>query len=253
MNDNLTIFKEIAQTLAKLVSQEQFTKAVRALKDFLVTSELKLMERIDARLSKISDGKDGKDGAPGPQGPKGDKGERGATFIAMRGENGAPGKDGSPDTGNQIIDKINNEATNLISRDAVEGLDKLEEQIKQIEIRPVRVGGGAKGFTLYVDGTRKLLTAQTLNLIAGTGMTLSYSYANGRNDITFTATGSASINPIVVTGAIDNSNTSFTAASAPNLVIVNGASYRDGHGCSITGTAITLDNPVGNGGDIYAL
>ena len=50
-----------------------------------------------------------------------------------------------------------------------------------------------------------------------------------------------------------NSNTSFTAASTPNIVIINGASYRNGAGVTISGTSVTTDNPVGVGGDIYGL
>ena len=139
-----------------------------------------------------------------------------------------------------------------LDKTAVKGIEQIEEKISQIELRPANVGG-AKGIGLYIGGSKKLLTAQQINLIAGTGITISYASASGRNDITITATGTASLTPIAVTGTIDDSNVSFTAASAPNLVIVNGASYRNGHGCTIVGTAITLDNPVGVGGDIYCL
>lgn len=62
-----------------------------------------------------------------------------------------------------------------------------------------------------------------------------------------------STTPIVISGTVDDSNTSFTAASVPNLVIINGASYRNGHGVTISGTAITTDAPVGSGGDICGL
>jgi len=57
----------------------------------------------------------------------------------------------------------------------------------------------------------------------------------------------------VLTGAIDDSNLTFTFSAIPNMVIVNGATYRHGHGCTISGTTVTLDNPVGTGGDIYGL
>lgn len=140
-----------------------------------------------------------------------------------------------------------------LDKTAIKGIEDIERDIKEIQIRPAGRVGGAKGIGLYIGGTKKLLSAQTMNIVAGTGITISYAYANGRNDVTITATGTASLTPIAVTGTIDDSNTAFTAASAPNLVIVNGASYRDGKGVSIVGTAITLNNPVGTGGDIYAL
>lgn len=110
-------------------------------------------------------------------------------------------------------------------------------------------GGGSRGITLYVNGAKKLLTAQTIN-ITGSGVT--YNYANGRNDITITG-GAGAFSILAATGAINNSNTAFTFASAPTVVVVNGAMYRDGSGCTISGTSVTLDNPVGSGGDIYGL
>jgi len=55
------------------------------------------------------------------------------------------------------------------------------------------------------------------------------------------------------TGTIDDSNTTFTFSSSPSLIVVNGAVYRNGHGCTIAGLNVTLDNPVGTGGDIYGI
>jgi len=57
----------------------------------------------------------------------------------------------------------------------------------------------------------------------------------------------------LVTGMIDNSNTVFTFAKTPTIVVVNGASYINGFGVTITGTTATLDNAVGTGGSLYAL
>lgn len=54
-------------------------------------------------------------------------------------------------------------------------------------------------------------------------------------------------------GAIDDSNLTFTFLSEPRLVGVNGLLYRHGKGVTISGTTVTLDNPVGTGGDIYGL
>lgn len=183
-------------------------------------------------------------------GPKGDKGERGEPGESVQGE---AGKDGSPDSAEQVRDKLETLKENeRLDKSAIKGLEGIEENIKQLQIRPTGRGGG-KGFTLYTGGTKRLLTAQTLNIVGGAGITISYAYASGRNDITITATGSASLTPITVTGTINDSNVTFTAASTPNLVMVNGAAYRSGHGVTIVGTAITLDNPVGTGGDIYCI
>jgi hypothetical protein len=134
---------------------------------------------------------------------------------------------------------------------AIEGLDAaLKEKVKEVRVS----GGGGRGIQLHVDGSRKGLTAQAINLIAGTGVTLTYSHAHGRNDITISASG-GSLSLLTATGTIDDTNTAFTFESKPQLVIVNGASYREDKGWTWTeGTlTVTLDNPVGVGGDIYAL
>lgn len=187
--------------------------------------------KVDQKLAEVKDGIDGRNGVDGV--------------------NGTDGKDGSPDSAEQIVEKIN-AGDALLDQEAVKGLPALEKKVEQIELRPSKIGG-AKGIGLYVSGSKKLLTAQQINLIGGAGITLSYASANGRNDITITATGSASLTPIAMTGTIDDSNTSFTAASTPNIVIINGASYRHGKGVTISGAAVTTDSPVGTGGDIYGL
>ena len=57
----------------------------------------------------------------------------------------------------------------------------------------------------------------------------------------------------LVSGSIDNSNTIFTFASTPTIVVVNGNSYINGAGVTISGTTVTLASPAGVGGSVYAL
>lgn len=57
----------------------------------------------------------------------------------------------------------------------------------------------------------------------------------------------------LVSGTINNSNTVFIFAKTPTIVVVNGASYINGSGVTISGTTATLDNPAGTGGSVYAL
>lgn len=182
----------------------------------------------------------------GEPGPKGD------TVVGPPGPEGPPGPAGAPDTGDQIIGKIN-KADDLISSTAIEGLEDFKKEVKDIKIEPRSGFFGRSLLQLYVDGAKKG-AVQYLNIVAGANVTLSYNRANGRNDITISATGgSGSLSVLAATGTIDDSNVTFTFASTPTLVIVNGACYRDGKGCSIVTTTVTLDNPVGTGGDVYAL
>ena len=156
-------------------------------------------------------------------------------------------------TAEQVRDKLEtlkeNERTD---KSAIKGIDELEERVKQIELRPTGRTGGAKGFTLYVDGAKKLLTAQTINLIPGAGVSLTYSYANGRNDITISSTGTA-ISILTATGDIDGVNKDFTFVSKPTIIILNGASYRENAGWSWSGLTATLDSAPISGSDLYGI
>lgn len=67
---------------------------------------------------------------------------------------------------------------------------------------------------------------------------------------------SAALSVLTVTGTVNDANLSFTCASRPTLVVVNGSIYRT-TGDLITwtyaGTTLTLSQAVGTGGSIYAL
>jgi hypothetical protein len=85
-------------------------------------------------------------------------------------------------------------------------------------------------------------------VVAGSGVTFSTD-ANGNKVIN--AGGGLSV--LAATGTINDTNTAFTFASSPTFVVVNGAFYRDGSGCTIAGVNVTLDNPIGTGGSIFGL
>ena len=60
-------------------------------------------------------------------------------------------------------------------------------------------------------------------------------------------------NVLTATGTINDSNTTFTFTSIPKIVVVNGASYINGAGVTITGTTAVLDNAPGTGGSVYGI
>jgi len=202
----------------------------------LVNTKLK---EIDTKLSEIKDGEDADE-----------------TLITEKITNNLKvliPKETLPETPEQARDKLETlKEEKRLDKSAVKGIEDIEERINKIEIRPLGKTAGAKGIGLYVNGIKKLATAQTINLIGGTGVTLVYSNAYGRNDITISASGSA-LSLLTVTGTIDDNNVAFTTVSTAQVVVVNGASYKHGGGCTISGNNITLDNPVGTGGNIYAI
>lgn len=61
---------------------------------------------------------------------------------------------------------------------------------------------------------------------------------------------------IAVSGTINDSNTSFSAATQPTLLNINGAFYQKTGGTitwTYAGTAITTSSPVGTGGSIFGV
>lgn len=66
---------------------------------------------------------------------------------------------------------------------------------------------------------------------------------------------SAPVGILVATGTVDDSNTAFTFVSLPQIIVVNGNSYRQNHGWSWNSGTLTatLDSAVGTGGDIYGI
>ena len=144
------------------------------------------------------------------------------------------------------------EGDDRLDKKAVKGLDEAFKDIER-KIPSRTIGGGARGIQLYTNGTKRGM-AQMVNIIPGIGVSLTYDYASGRNDITINASASTSV--LTATGTIDDSNMTFTFTSEPAILIINGASYRQAGG-SMTWTylagTVTLSSPVGSGGSIFGL
>lgn len=156
------------------------------------------------------------------------------------------------ETAEQARDKLETlKDDERLDKSAVKGIAEIEKDVKEIKLRPAgRIAGGARGVMLYVDGTKRG-QANMLNIVPGTGVSFTYAYANGRNDITINASASSSI--LTATGAVDGVNTVYTFASSPTVVIVNGVSYRDGHGATIVSTTATLDFAPVATSDVYGI
>lgn len=178
------------------------------------------------------------DSIVGPQGPEGKRGDRGPK--GERGESGPAGVAGPKGKEGKIPEK---------------DLEDIKKDITELKARPAGRIGGSKGVMLYVNGAKKG-NAQYINLIPGTGVSFTYSYANGRNDITINAQASSAI--LTATGTINDSNLDFVFTQEPSYLVINGASARKTGG-AITwswtaGTlTATLSSPVGSGGDIWGV
>ena len=89
-------------------------------------------------------------------------------------------------------------------------------------------------------------------VIAGPGISITET-PDGNKKITNNGAG---ITPIAVTGTIDDSNKTFSAATQPTMLNINGAFYLKTGGAytwTWVATVITLNQPVGTGGSIFGI
>lgn len=160
-----------------------------------------------------------------------------------------------PITGEKTRDLLEDlKGEERLDKKAIRGLEEIEKKIDDNKNGGVRVIGGRAGIQLYVDGTKEGLV-QTLNIIPGNGISISYNRNFGRNDITISATSVATM-ILIATGTVDDSNVDFVFTQEPSIIIINGASYRKTGGAiswSWSVSTATLSVPVGIGGDIYGI
>ncbi len=108
--------------------------------------------------------------------------------------------------------------------DAIEGLRELLSKLSSKENgNGFQVFGGSAGIQLYSNGTKRG-TIKSLNLRAGSNMTLTYATVNGMPTITFSATGgggggSGFQQP--TSGSINGINKVFDFATAPNALCID--------------------------------
>lgn len=260
------------QIAAQLMTRGEFKEAFQKATRLIQMAITDLNARIDARLAQV------KDGARGPKGEKGDMGPQGPQGIGVKGDKGDIGP--APDTAPlvqavtehvtpQVIAWIeaNLPALGASMRDGLELLPEnealkpsaiagLESYIQKLfkEYGGYMLSGGQSSISVMQSGTLKVQTAPVLNF-TGAGAPTITTGQNGVTHLDFPTGGGGGggLSILAVTGTVDDSNTSFTTPSTAQVVVVNGASYRNGKGVTISSTNVTLDNPVGTGGDIYAL
>ena len=147
-------------------------------KDYFTSEEINdFIETIVSQISVPKDGEDGKSGEDGRDGKNGRDGVDGKNGLqGIKGEQGEPGERGSPDSGNDIVSKINslplNEA-NMIDASHIKNLSfpllLASSGGKRIKGRQVRddlssqCDGSNKTFTLtkkFISNTVQLFSTQ---------------------------------------------------------------------------------------------
>lgn len=183
---------------------------------------------------------------------KGDKGEKGKQGLqGERGEAGLAGVSATPIHKTEIV------------REELTINEQLVKQIIEImhslpEVDKLEVSKGLRNAQSFIFNGTKYKTEELMHgggptLVAGTNISIT---ANANGTTTINGTGSGAFSVIAVAGTIDDSNVTFTSASEPTLLNINGGFYQKTGG-SITWSylagTITLSSPVGTGGSIYGI
>lgn len=137
---------------------------------------------------------------------------------------------------------------------------KLEElRIDMLRLHEISTNrGGGMNRQINVGGNVMSDRYTDINLVAGSGVTISTADDNMEKNVDVTISAQVSGGILAATGTIDDSNVDFTFASLPSVLIINGATYQQTGG-AITwswtaGTlTATLSSPVGSGGSIFGL
>lgn len=135
----------------------------------------------------------------------------------------------------EVRDKLETlEGNDRLDKSAIKGIEELEQGIKEAKTRTV---GGTRGVQLYVDSAKKGL-ANTVNLKAGSNITLTHATANGQNDITIASTGGGAS----LTVAEIDGNPSVSNVTA--IKFTNGSVTNNGDG------TVNVATGAGGGGDV---
>lgn len=171
----------------------------------------------------------------GPRGPRGDKGIRGEigrdgkSIVGPVGPEGKAGLDGSPDTPDEIVSKINS-ALKKIDPKQVRGLLALMENMRQMTEYPTGIGAGGRApAKIQSSGSTIQRQPTALNF---TGATVTDD-GNGITTIAIGAGGTA-----VYDEEVSGSGTTWTLAHTPNTgtlrVYLNGMRAKVGAGNDYT-------------------
>jgi hypothetical protein len=151
-------------------------------------------------------------------------------------KDGEQGKDGSPDTPNQIADKLNT-LTAVIDAKVIKNLPRPIINNNIIQPGP----GGSSGLETVGKGSQKYQGINQLEF-AGSAVTLS-KLGDGKALVTITTSSSSLAIVDPVSGTVDGSNVDFVFADKPLVIISDGITYRENKGWTWSGSTATMAVP----------
>ena len=202
-----------------------------------VLDEIKVISEVLSKVPIPRDGLNGKDGE---------------SIVGPRGENGIDGKDGSPDTGEQIIEKLNPIKNSL-------DFTVLKNIPDFLTTRDIGQSGGGGGPTLQFQDEGVTITQSPITKlnVTGTGGSIVYS-GNGLATLDLTGGSGSPVTYFAETpsGTINSSNVTFTLANSPTsnecvIVILDGLTQYNGIDYTVSGSTITFVSAPATGSSIF--
>lgn len=218
--------------------------------DYFTTAEIEeILKIVDAKIRTFERGLKGEKGARGEQGLPGLNGRHGRDgYTPVKGKDYFTNEDINEIVFKTLLkikvpkDGISPKMADIVNAVLKEiKLPERDDIVSKKELVEFLRRGGFRG------------GGDTIS--AGTGITITE--INGIKQIS--TNGSAALSILTATGTVDDSNVTFTFASVPVLININGSFYAAGStvgGVAVwtnVGTTITLAFPVGTGGCIFGL
>lgn len=248
---------------------------LRALRDDIVAVTNNELDKIDQKIAEVDARVEN-----ALQLEKGEKGEDAdelkiAQWVLSNIEIPKDGRDGKDADEAAIVAKIAKmiPKSDDIAKDVLKRIPENKASLKviqeKIEIDPEVLMGHLERLSPKIkdklginelDKLTKILDRRYIHgggdtVSAGTNITIT---RNANGDKVINASSGGAFTSVVVTPTPDDTTTVYTAASPITAVVINGSTYINGSNgmggtISISGTTITLPNPVGDGGDIYGI
>lgn len=152
------------------------------------------------------------------------------------------------------LDKENAKLSDAIINRAIGIVDQrtsfLIQKVSNLQTQLSNTSTTGGGHTIQDEGV-PLAQRTNLNFV-GAGVTVTDDSGNNATKVTITSGGGSALNKETPSGAVDDSNVTFTVSNTPFFINVNGGIYEVGLGlyASYVAGTITLTSPIGTGGFI---
>lgn len=235
------------------LTRSEFKAAFETLKRVINLAVADLNGRVEKRLAELKDGARGPQGEPGksiigPQGPRGDKGETVIGPIGPPGEAGPLGPAGSPDTAEDIRNKLELlDGEERLDAKYIKGLAEIVTNQTKSAFDAIGPGGGTT-FSILEGGVHKVQQPLSLNFKGAGGPIITLGQ-NGVTNLDFPS-GGGGVGTVYTETLTDNGDhLNFTALHTITTVFVlatKNGQYISSNNYSKSGSIITLSSADAN-------